>query len=108
MEFLIFCQEKEWPKKNINLEGASVKYFIGDHNDAVEDFKEMYNCDHLIMPNSAFSWWAAQKIMNTKSEALIICPDLWWNKIDINQIYIYPNNWTIMKTGINARVYKPL
>ena len=107
VEFLIFCQEKEWPKKNINLEGAKVKYFIGNHNDAVEDFKEMYNCDHLIMPNSGFSWWAAQKIMNTKSKALIMCPDLWWDKIDINQINIYPNNWKIMKTGVNARAYKP-
>ena len=92
VEFLVFCQEEDWPKKNLNLDGAKVEYFIGDHNDAVEDFKEMYNCDHLIMPNSTFSWWAAQKLQSINSSSMIVCPDLWWDKIDINQINIYPKN----------------
>ncbi len=108
VEFLVFCQEKEWPKNNLNLDNAKVRYFIGDHNDAVEDFKEMYNCDHLIMPNSTFSWWAAQKLQNIKTESIIVCPDLWWDKIDIKQINIYPKNWRVVSTGVKARNYVPV
>ena len=86
VQFLIFCQEEEWPKKNIFFEDTEVKYVIGDHASSVGDFKEMCNCDHLIISNSSYSWWAAQKIMSKKKDSVIVCPDLWWDKIDINQI----------------------
>jgi hypothetical protein len=105
MQFLIFCQEEEWPKKNIFLDTSEVKYIIGDHLSSADDFKEMYNCDHLIMSNSSYSWWAAQKIMSKKKDAVILCPDLWWDKIDVNQINIYPKKWNIVETGIKARTY---
>ena len=107
VEFLVFCQEEDWPKNNLNLDGAKVSYFIGDHNDAVEDFKLMSNCDHIIMPNSSFSWWAAQKMMAKKNNSMVVCPDLWWDKIDINQINIYPKNWKVISTGVKARHYTP-
>jgi hypothetical protein len=105
MQFLIFCQEEVWPKKNIFLDTSEVKYIIGDHLSSADDFKEMYNCDHLIMSNSSYSWWAAQKIMSKKKDAVILCPDLWWDKIDVNQINIYPKKWNIVETGIKARTY---
>jgi len=106
VEFLVFCQEEDWPKKNIDLAESNVKYIIGDHISAVDDFKEMCNCDHLIMPNSSFSWWSANKITSNK-EALIICPDLWWDKIDVNKINIYPKNWMVLSTNIKPRNYVP-
>ena len=105
VQFLIFCQEEEWPKKNIFFEDLEVKYIIGNHLSSVDDFKEMCNCDHLIVSNSSYSWWAAQKIMTKNKKAVIICPDLWWDKIDINQINIFPKNWIVVKTGIKARAY---
>jgi hypothetical protein len=107
VQFLIFCQEEEWLKRNIFLEGPEVKYIIGDHISSAEDFKEMYNCDHLIISNSSYSWWAAQIIMKKKKDTVIICPDLWWDKIDINQINIFPKNWIVVETGVKARAYFP-
>jgi hypothetical protein len=65
----------------------------------------MYNCDHLIISNSSYSWWAAQIITKKKKNTVIICPDLWWDKININQINIFPKNWIVIETGIKARTY---
>jgi hypothetical protein len=107
VQFLIFCQEYEWPKKNIFLNRFEVKYIIGDHLSSADDFKKMCNCDHLIISNSSYSWWAAQKIVSKNKKALILCPDLWWDKIDVNQINIYPKKWTVVQTGIKARIYVP-
>ena len=39
---------------------AGDQYIIGNHHDAPNDFREMCDCDHLIMPNSSFSWWPAR------------------------------------------------
>lgn len=107
VKFLIFCQEIDWPKNNIDFGRAEIQYIIGDHHTASEEFKEMCDCDHLIMPNSSFSWWPAQ-IISRKKNSLIFCPDLWWNKIDINKIDIYPKNWKVISTGVKARKYPPL
>lgn len=97
VKFIIFCQEFEWPKKNIDFGETETQYLIGSHHDAPNDFREMCDCDHLIIPNSSFSWWPAQ-IISKQKDGLIFCPDLWWDKIDINKINIYPSNWIVIKT----------
>ena len=105
VKFIIFCQEHEWPKKNIDCGKSETQYIIGNHHDAPNDFREMCDCDHLIMPNSSFSWWPAQ-IISKQKDGLIFCPDLWWDRIDVNQINIYPADWIIIKTNTSPKKYK--
>lgn len=49
----------------------------------LSDFSQLSMCQHQIIPNSTFSWWAA--FLNTYSTAIKIAPDRWTadNSIDI-------------------------
>lgn len=99
IKFLIFCEEIEWPKNNIKLDGVNFSYVIGDDNTATEDFKLMLNCSHLIIPNSYYSWWVAAYI-NNKKKGTIICPDLWWDRLSVSKLNLYPKNWTVLNTNV--------
>ena len=105
VEILIFCEEITWPKENIKIKGADLKFIIGNDENAVEDFKEMSNCTHLIMSNSTFSWWAAARIDKVLG-GMIICPDLWFDKISVDKINIYPQGWKILPTKVLPREYR--
>ena len=98
---MIFCEELEWPKKNIKNNKLDLKFVIGNDQSAIKDLKLMMNCDHLVISNSGYSWWAAAYISNKKENSIIVCPDLWWDRINVLNINIYPKNWIIVKTGID-------
>ena len=48
-------EDIEWCKHNMDAEHL---YFIGGDDD-VFDFEFMRRCDHNVISNSSFSWWAA-------------------------------------------------
>jgi hypothetical protein len=100
IQLVIFCEELEWPKKNIKNNKLDLKFVIGNDQSAIKDLKLMMNCDHLVISNSGYSWWAAAYISNKKENSIIVCPDLWWDRINVLNINIYLKNWIIVKTGI--------
>ena len=97
IELFIFCEELDWPKKNLNFENIKTNFIIGNDKTCIYDFKTMSKCSHIIMSNSSFSWWPAA-IISKISNGKVICPDLWLNSIPINKINIYPKEWIKIKT----------
>jgi len=69
-------------------------YFI--HGTEIEDLCTMTLCDHFIIANSSFSWWAAY--LGTKPHSTIIRPK---EHFDGNQLKhdikdLYPNDWVVI------------
>lgn len=56
-KFFIFSDEIEWCRKNISNENDIV--FVEGKLNQIEDFWLMKNCQHFIIRNSTFSWWAS-------------------------------------------------
>ena len=67
--FMIFSNDIEWCKNNL-IEGEMVT-FIEPGIDSV-DMIMMSMCDHNIIANSSFSWWAAFRNKNENKK--VICP----------------------------------
>jgi len=63
-----------FPKNNFQIIRA---------NNAIEDFCLMYKCNHNIIANSTFSWWAS--ILNKNIDKIIISPLEWTNSLNSNQ-----------------------
>jgi hypothetical protein len=101
LKIVIFCEEIEWPKKNLIFDSRvkNIEYIIGDDNSAVLDLQKMMNCDSIIMSNSGYSWWTAAYI-NQKKKGFVVCPDLWWNRIPVSKTNIYLDEWMIVQTNI--------
>ena len=75
--FLVFSDNKDditWCKENIV---GDRHYYSENHTDLV-DLSIMQRCDHNIISNSSFSWWAAW--LNQNPDKRIIAPKKWFGK----------------------------
>ena len=86
--FLIFSDDIEWCKQ-IFPEG--VVFMEG--NNQFEDLCLMSLCNHNIISNSSYSWWAAY--LNQNKNKKVIAPSNWF--IPAKPLTdLYPNNWIII------------
>lgn len=64
-----YVQEKYGQHSNVSVVDASLS--------ATEEFFLMSACDHIILANSTFSWWAAW--LNANENAIQLAPERWLN-----------------------------
>lgn len=72
--FLIFSDDIEWCKTNLNF--IKNKIFISGNLD-YQDLYLMSMCNHNIIANSSFSWWGAW--LNNHNNKKVIYPSHWFN-----------------------------
>lgn len=92
--FLIFTNDVEWCKDNMNFANYHVEY--REKYMQVDDFEElmiMRSCQNAIISNSTFNWWGAYLIDNP--EKIVVCPETWFT--DDKPIDIIPNSWIKMR-----------
>lgn len=97
----IFSDDTKWCEKNINNINNYNKYkikIIKEKSDIIE-FYFMSMCNHNIIINSTFSWWAAY--LNQHKNKIVIMPKIWFNK-DLewgknkNEEQLYVPEWIII------------
>ena len=95
--FLVFSdtvKDVEWCKQNIKADYIEFSdgSDINGHNDII-DFTLMSKCDHNIIANSSFSWWAAW--LNNNKEKTVIAPKQWFGKayVNHNTSDLIPETW---------------
>lgn len=79
--FLITSDDIEWCK--MNLANYKNFYFSESNNDLL-DFALMSLCDHNIISNSTFSWWAA--FLNKNINKKVVMPSKWFKKNIPNKV----------------------
>lgn len=88
---LVFSDDKDYVKNNLDLSTYKHVYYIEDISD-IEEMMLMSRCKHNIIANSTFSWWGAW--LNTNPEKIVIAPKKWFNNIEAqNNQEIVPNEW---------------
>jgi len=74
--FFVFTDDIAWVRENLSLpEDAVMVSDLVDGTDYLE-FDLMRQCQHQIIANSTFSWWAAR--LNPHEQKLIIQPKQWY------------------------------
>jgi hypothetical protein len=89
--FYIFSDEPEWVEANFQLK---YPFTIMKDNGVEQDYEDMYLmslCQHFIIANSSFSWWAAW--LSPNQNKIVIGPKQWFNKKVKNRIDHFPDTW---------------
>ena len=110
---VIVCSDDiKWCKENLKLDNIH----FSDTGSALEDFIVLLQCQHLVMGNSTFSWWAAY-LKPTSCELgvcnpnhIIIAPHPWYgltgSKAHLNIDELYCPDWNIMEAD-GSSMYTP-
>ena len=93
--FLIFSDNQDdinWCKKNI----MGPNHYYSENHDKLIDFTLMQKCDHNIISNSSFSWWAAW--LNINIDKTVIAPKKWFGKEynHHNMKDFFPEGWMVI------------
>jgi GR25 family glycosyltransferase involved in LPS biosynthesis len=86
--YLYFGDDKPWVLENFTLEfNDKIIEFENDY----EEFVLMSKCNHYIIANSSFSWWASW--LSEAKEKIIIAPEKWFGPSGPQDYYdIYTEN----------------
>lgn len=87
--FFIFSDDLAWCKSNISMEYPHE--FVNTIEDW-GDFRLMSHCQHYIIANSSFSWWAAY--LGKHEEKIVISPKNWFNNIECSTKDLLPEMWS--------------
>lgn len=71
--FLVFSDDILWCKEQPVFKGCS--FSVG--NSEVEDLNRMASCQHNIIANSSFSWWAGW--LNRNPDKKVVAPKQWFS-----------------------------
>lgn len=74
--YLVFSDDIDWCKKNIQIENAR---FISTGSDVIDWFM-MSSCKNHIIANSSYSWWASYLSENENKKIIAPNKNLWFGK----------------------------
>ena len=87
--FFIFSDDIKWAKENLPLSGDNVFVDWNKGDDSIYDMFLMSRCQHNIIANSTFSFWAARLNINDNT---VIYPRKWFNE-PWTAPDIFPKDW---------------
>lgn len=71
-KFLVFSDDIEWCKNYFD----SKEFEFSSNTTVLDDFYDLALCEHQIIANSTFSWWAAW--LNPNKNKMVIVPKKWF------------------------------
>lgn len=81
VSFYVISDDISWCKENIVMEDTEFIYPADEiGNSVLDDWLILKNCEHHIVGDSTFSWWAAW--LSEKPSQNVICPERMTYKLD--------------------------
>lgn len=86
-QLFVFTDDKEYVRFNFQLH----TYILVENVSDLEEFELMKGCNHHIVANSTFSWWAAYLGENKGGIVYAPCTGIWSEEF-------YPREWNLIYT----------
>jgi hypothetical protein len=89
--FFIFSDDPQWVKSQFpDVENiTAVTHNVGCKD--TEDLRLMMNCQHFIIANSSFSWWAAW--LGRCTDKIVVAPNRWFLSSKPSDKDLVPRDW---------------
>jgi hypothetical protein len=92
-ELFVFSDDILWCKKNINFT-TQVIYVSQNETNPYLDLIKMASCDHFIISNSSFSWWAA--FLGSYYNKTVIAPRYWFAGVLTEKSGLFIKGWQLI------------
>jgi glycosyl transferase family 11 len=89
--FFVFTDDPVWVKENFKIDADYIIVSKPNNLSGLRDMQLMNLCQHAIIANSTFSWWAAWLIKH--SDKIVIAPLKWFNDPSIIVDDLFPKTW---------------
>lgn len=86
-KLVVFSDDVHWCKDNLNFNNM----VFAEDNTNIQDLHLMSMCQHNVIANSSFSWWAAW--LNKNPNKKIIAPEKWLGPQGPSYDDIVPEGW---------------
>ena len=86
--FFVFSNDLDWCKQNFGFIEKPI--YIEDTKSEIDDLMLMSQCQHNIVANSSFSWWAAW--LNLNNQKIVLAPKK-WRRDDLHNFKNLPDSW---------------
>lgn len=87
----VFSDDPDWAKANLPLPCPKIVVDFNGPDTDFEDMRLMSLCEHNIIANSSFSWWAAW--LNGNPQKRVAGPAQWFGDAKLSNPDILPTNW---------------
>ncbi len=91
LNLFVFSDDPEWTQAHIQSSHPMVFVNHNGSETAHEDLHLMSLCQHNIIANSSFSWWAAW--LNQYPDKIICYPDPWFRGGNLDTSDLCPDSW---------------
>src|SRR3990167_831578 len=85
-KFLIFSDDPEWCREQEIFKDCQIL-----HGSEIDDLNDMASCEHNIIANSSFSWWAAW--LNPNPDKIVVAPKQWFADPENEKFIGIPSRW---------------
>lgn len=89
--FFVFADDPKWAAEHLRLDGP-VTFVTG--NADYEDLILMSRCNHQVIANSSFGWWAAW--LNPNLGKHVVAPRTYMADANYDTKDLYPSGWVTM------------
>jgi len=90
IKFFAFTDDPDWFNEQSGFTG-SVELVSNPNFSNIDELYLMSACDHFIIANSSYSWWAAWLSKNPNK--IVIAPKPWFDSDTLNSSSIVPDGW---------------
>lgn len=91
---LVFSDDIAWAKQNLEFNSVSLAARFVETGTDVEQFLLMKSCQHFIIANSTFSWWAA--CLGQQAHSQVFVPSFWISKPQFELKALYSPTWKVV------------
>jgi hypothetical protein len=91
---VVFSDDPAWAAANLELDDEVHHVPLNPARPAWADMAQMSACEHFIISNSSFSWWAAY--LSRRAGAQVIAPRLWFADRATSELRICPADWLLL------------